>query len=485
MEWVKRSHIVRATLIAGIGALITVLLSVLIGWLLYQPEKAQPTLAQKVVDSRTVFFLRTTDSSVAQNAFNTWIDNAPIIGEASATLQGYELAILRNATGSALSWRMETRALGDQSGTSTQSSDDTDIATGSSTTTVGDRTIPLASSSFFRLHAPPLSDSGANLAYMQLNDLPPILNLSTKPVVRALLRPFSDAMLIWKAEQNRTEVRGAAWLKPKSPLRYATTVLIDDRDRQEEGSGTILAVHTSHPSQLLETFQRNLTEEDPTFAEGFKGILQAKLRGLTERTDLDQARKDLLADTAYLQIGTPVEGRRSFLFSGHGRNDAVLNQWMERTTAAATPGVVRLLPLSHGNRRIDISADDPSLILRRPDGWIIRTIGGDASPDLLIATRGNAYVISNDALWLETFLTNGMQIRAAKTEYGFVNIDAFRKYLHDAFPILSDTLPSPPFGQNGQLRWSMRTTPGSVAIEWSWTKDQFPMSNVQIMPIDQ
>ncbi|MDD5054896.1 MAG: hypothetical protein PHZ00_01360 [Candidatus Peribacteraceae bacterium] len=468
MELGKASHLLRATLIAGIGALVTVLLSVLIGWLLYQPRKLPSTLARKVDGARTVFFLRTTDASAVRDAFRTWMGKEPIIDAESAALQSYELAILRNATGSALSWNMETRSLTDQSAAAVQSSEGTDIPTDSSATTPNDRIVSLASASFFRLHAPPLSDSGAHLAYVQLRDVSPILQLSKKPVTRTLLHSFSDVMLTWTTERQTKETRGMLWLKPLSPLQFTTSALLDERDRQEEGSGTVLMLQTNDPGQLLEAFQRNLTEEDSAFAEGFTGILQAKLRQFTGRTDIEQVRSDLLSEPIYLSIGTPETGPRPFLLSGRARNPAVLEEWTERIMATATPGIVRMFPLSHGNRRIDVTTGETAVAEQRPDGWIIRTIDGDASPALIIASRENAYVVSNDLYRLEAFLTTGLKMMATKAESGLVDIGAFRTLLQDAMPILSDILPSPLFEQDGELRWSMKTTPGSVAVGWSW-----------------
>jgi hypothetical protein len=146
----------------------------------------------------------------------------------------------------------------------------------------------------------------------------------------------------------------------------------------------------------------------------------------------------------------------------------VLDEWIERIKSTATQEIVRIIPLSNGNQRIDVTAGDTAMAQERRDGWMIRTIGGNAA--LTIATRGNAYVISNDRVRLETFLTTGIKMTAMKAESGFVDIGALRTFLKESLPVLSDVLKSPLLEKDGALRWSMKTTPGSVAIGWSWKK---------------
>ena len=464
MDVPNTPRFLRATVIAGIGALATVILSIVIGLFLMQPEVTSSSLATRVAGRSTIFFMRTNSLAPISEILGSAIAFPTTINQFSL-LHGFEIAIHETGTGDILPWKMETRATANDPDASIQI-----VGTVEDGIRKPSKDSPaLTSSSFFRLHAPAMTESGTSLMYMQLKHAPTLFHLPEQPILHAIVQPFSDALLTWtKTEAHETA--GTLWLKPWSPLNSRTSAFMDERDTAGTASGIVLDLHITNPHEVLGAFNEALMRTDPAFAEGLRGIAAMKLQKLTARRDIDAIGTDLLSAPVELRIGTISSGIRPFLFAGHARTTAILNKWVAGMVASATPGVIRSLPLMRGDRRIDVSMGATTPIEKTDDGWSIRTIGEASDAPLFMAEREKAYVLSNDRSWISQYIANAKaRAQMVRTDSGIMNIREARIFMQREFPILNDLLTNPLLraDHNGIIRWNIRTTPGSVAVGWA------------------
>lgn len=470
MDVPRTPRFLRATVIAGIGALATVILSIGIGVFLVQPKEASSSLATRVAGKSTIFFMRTDSLSPITDLLGSSVQFPPVINQFSL-LHGLEIAIHEAGTGgNILPWKMEARAAMNDPDTTIQI-----ISTVEDSIQKPGKDSPaLTSSSFFRLHAPAMTDSGTSMMYVQIKDAPALFNLSQQPILHSIVQPFSDALLTWTNTETN-EAAGTLWLKPWSPINSRTSAYIDERDAAGTASGIVLDLHVTNPYPLLAAFNEALMRTDPAFAEGLKGIAAMKLQKFTAQSDIDAMGTDLLSAPVELRIGTINNGTRPFLFAGRARSVAVLDRWIGDMMATATPGVVRSLPLMRGDRRIDVSMGEPSPTEKSDDGWSIRTIGEASDAPLFMAEREKAYVLSNDRSWITKYIANEQaRMGAMQSDSGIMDIREARTFMQREFPILGDLLTNPllPANRDGIVRWNIRTTPGSVAVGWTWKNAQ-------------
>ncbi len=398
---VPHPHRFRSTFIIIGGLLLGILSAFLIGITITKVTPQTLSLAYRIDANRTVFFVRTTDRRSFVRAIGAY---APMMHTAPSQLaslpQGmsYAFALLSAAGSDRLPWVIEVQ--GDhQRHTTFVSTNDPGLF-------LDVRDI---GRSLGRSPALQESDRNAtNLAFIDPSRLP--LAGKTAVLARSILATFESAVVTWDGPQ------GKLILRKKEKTLFASSRPVSDLLPLRSGLLPVLSIAAGDPRSMAEALARSLGQENPSLAEGLKGILSAVLESFTHRTDLASAVGDLLSGPTRLlvtdtkqdgstystgsgQAGLTTSGLR-FVLSGHAKKREVADRWVDDLRSATIPARIRTQEFSSENSRIDVIADPSAYEKRTMSGWTMVEVGSGSSRQFTVAGKDDQWALSNEPAML-------------------------------------------------------------------------------------
>ncbi len=247
---------------------------------------------------------------------------------------------------------------------------------------------------FFRAHG---GQKSSDCTFIDLMNT--ALADDTEPIfMRLALFTFSHALFLeGEKDEQKLILRKH---DPSLPLLSGTAPAIIGT-----GSGRpLFSLSAGHPSLLLSALQKTNERTEKGLAEGLLGILQFRLKSLTQSSDLKKAVDDLAKNGLSLTL-MPTETGMSFLLMTKGRNGKTIDEWWQRMQSTATPAMIRTQRFLHGNSRTDVIRAPMQERRITESGWTLIAANSGTQLPLSFAVKDATLLLSND----KTLLSTGMR----------------------------------------------------------------------------
>ncbi len=168
------------------------------------------------------------------------------------------------------------------------------------------------------------------------------------------------------------------------------------------GSGRpLFSLSVGHPSLLLSALQKTNERTKNGLAEGVLGILQFRLKSLTQSSNLKQAVDDLARNGLGITL-MPTEKGTALLFMTKGRSDKTVDEWWQRMQSTATPAMIRTQRFLHGNSRTDVIRAPTQERRIAGNDWTLMTTNSGTQLPLSFAMKKAVLLFGNDKALLST-----------------------------------------------------------------------------------
>ena len=171
------------------------------------------------------------------------------------------------------------------------------------------------------------------------------------------------------------------------------------------GSGRpLFSLSAAHPSLLLNALQETNERTEDGLAEGVLGILQFRLKSLTQSSDLKQAVDDLARNGLSIMLAPTAKGTATLLMM-KGESRKTIDEWWQRMQSTATPAMIRTQRFLHGNSRTDVIRAPTQERRIAGNDWTLMTTNSGTQLPLSFAVKNAVLLFGNDT----TLLSAGMR----------------------------------------------------------------------------
>ncbi len=390
------------------GACIAFIAAVALGAIRLGINPKDASLALRIDASRTLLFLRTDDREFFRQMFDRLVlpivpGTEPLSEKQLPKGDRYEVAVLRAGSGSA--WVMYVHESNAARHQTVVSLNDPSLFL-----PISKAGLSLERSALIREYAGTRERAWMYAERTAFSEDSGVIGKS----VAALLSKTKALLLVWRENGKGTVILAGA--HPGLFQRAESTA-------GNTADVPLVRLSVGSADHALSTFGTLLYETDPALFEGLSGIIRAKLKSLTGRTDIGTFGTEMLPGPATLVI-TRAGAEIAVGITGNARSEREIGAWMQAFGTADQGTRVREIVFpKKENTRIDIVPETAAGVRELGDAgaWKLFALGGSGSTTpLYVGVSGHRYAATTEEGLLRSLASDG-----ASEEPGTHRTDAF------------------------------------------------------------